>query len=71
MGNRVVGKRMVEQRVYEEYCDQCGKIIPPNKYPEISLELTSGPWENSTEYKDYCSWSCLIAYAQSRHSNSD
>lgn len=74
MGHRVTGKQMVVHRyqnrnVYEEYCDQCNLTIPNNKYPEISLELTSGPWENSTEYLDFCSWSCLIAYASDQISD--
>lgn len=71
MSFRVIGKRWVEQSIYEQFCDQCGSTIETGKYPEISLTLNGEGAlpEHFIEKVDFCSWPCLIAYACDQNSD--
>ena len=49
---------------YEEFCDQCGTLIPDNVYP-LKLERYDIDGEdNNHEDVHLCSWKCVMNYLQ-------
>lgn len=52
-------KQITEYPVMQQFCDQCGKLLPENMYPlDVSVSLGF----DSSNRVDLCSWKCVRDY---------